>query len=235
MRREGRNLSEADQTLTILKSGVVGKDFAPPDPCSVNGDIVYRARYDGGREECTIDFMDLDEQYVVIPQSATPTSQIASTAATKAYCKPNGCANPACESGNHAGMQCSKCRWAKYCSAACQKSHWKAHKPNCKSISLNDELMYGRPEYIYNKKESMTPKPKRWDVKSVNGDKLVLEIDTGCFGACHYDYGVLRDPTLLAMVNEYFPSGTGCSVDVQKRANGADVIVAVFNEPAPPS
>ncbi|KAJ6571347.1 hypothetical protein B0H19DRAFT_1129786 [Mycena capillaripes] len=28
---------------------------------------------------------------------------------------------------------CSRCQSAKYCSKACQKAHWKTHKPHCKS------------------------------------------------------------------------------------------------------
>ena len=31
--------------------------------------------------------------------------------------------------------RCSSCKTAIYCSETCQKSHWKSHKPVCKSIS----------------------------------------------------------------------------------------------------
>lgn len=43
------------------------------------------------------------------------------------------CSNPACEeAGRHL---CSNCAEAGYCSAACQKAHWAAHKIECKSTT----------------------------------------------------------------------------------------------------
>ena len=47
------------------------------------------------------------------------------------------CGNPDCgvfvTSTNGAGL-CSACRGTVYCSTACQKAHWKAHKAQCKEI-----------------------------------------------------------------------------------------------------
>ena len=34
-----------------------------------------------------------------------------------------------------AGKQCSSCKSAVYCSADCQRAHWKAHKTDCKRIT----------------------------------------------------------------------------------------------------
>ena len=33
---------------------------------------------------------------------------------------------------NYRCEQCSRCEAVVYCSVECQKSHWKAHKPNCR-------------------------------------------------------------------------------------------------------
>ena len=46
-------------------------------------------------------------------------------------------------------MKCSRCKSVFYCSKECQKSHWKAHKPNCKSPSeipkADDALKFPQP------------------------------------------------------------------------------------------
>lgn len=39
-----------------------------------------------------------------------------------------------CGSGSLATMLCSACRQARYCSQACQRSHWKSHKADCKAV-----------------------------------------------------------------------------------------------------
>ena len=41
------------------------------------------------------------------------------------------CANPSCE-GGEGKFKCSACSTVAYCSPACQKSHWPAHKGDCK-------------------------------------------------------------------------------------------------------
>lgn len=41
-------------------------------------------------------------------------------------------------------QNCSKCKATKYCSAACQQSHFKFHKHNCKSFQVADEEKRGR-------------------------------------------------------------------------------------------
>jgi len=33
-------------------------------------------------------------------------------------------------------LVCGKCRMVSYCSAACQKEDWRAHKPQCKNSSV---------------------------------------------------------------------------------------------------
>lgn len=45
-------------------------------------------------------------------------------------CPANLCSNSVC-TRTDAGFLCSKCRLARYCSHACQKAHWKQHKPEC--------------------------------------------------------------------------------------------------------
>jgi len=50
-----------------------------------------------------------------------------------------GCWSPRCRSmatpaeDTLGTLECSQCLVAKYCSAACQKAHWKAHKAACKT------------------------------------------------------------------------------------------------------
>jgi hypothetical protein len=34
---------------------------------------------------------------------------------------------------------CSVCNAARYCGPACQKLHWKAHKPECKRIAAESK------------------------------------------------------------------------------------------------
>ena len=38
-------------------------------------------------------------------------------------------------SGNTKLLACSGCHAARYCSPACQRSHWKVHKPGCKAAA----------------------------------------------------------------------------------------------------
>lgn len=50
-----------------------------------------------------------------------------------------GCWNPQCRNMTAPAedtlsvQDCSACATAHYCSRACQKAHWKAHKPACQS------------------------------------------------------------------------------------------------------
>ena len=52
------------------------------------------------------------------------------------------CAHPACttadgpsEASMRRGRQCSGCRLARYCGAACQKADWRAHKAACRELA----------------------------------------------------------------------------------------------------
>ena len=38
---------------------------------------------------------------------------------------------------------CSVCQAARYCGAACQKLHWKTHKPECKRIKAESDAVKG--------------------------------------------------------------------------------------------
>ena len=51
-----------------------------------------------------------------------------------------------CASCHKAGslQSCSKCKTTKYCSTSCQQSHFKYHKPNCKSSQMPDPKKRGR-------------------------------------------------------------------------------------------
>ncbi|KAK6825731.1 hypothetical protein PG987_013225 [Apiospora arundinis] len=51
------------------------------------------------------------------------------------------CGNPSCRLGDSVGteklMRCSGCHVTTYCSHACQKTHWRAHKLYCKHVATN--------------------------------------------------------------------------------------------------
>ncbi|KAK7980080.1 hypothetical protein PG989_012537 [Apiospora arundinis] len=51
------------------------------------------------------------------------------------------CGNPYCRLGDNVGteklMRCSGCHVTTYCSHACQKTHWRAHKFYCKHVATN--------------------------------------------------------------------------------------------------
>ena len=39
------------------------------------------------------------------------------------------CANPGC--AGRGLKACARCQSVRYCSVACQRAHWRAHKPSC--------------------------------------------------------------------------------------------------------
>ena len=47
-----------------------------------------------------------------------------------------------CEQKDEGGklLKCSKCHWALYCDASCQKAHWDIHKPECKVLRTNPKV-----------------------------------------------------------------------------------------------
>ena len=47
-------------------------------------------------------------------------------------------------SGNAKLLTCSGCHVARYCNPACQRSHWKVHKPGCKAAAALN-VPAGRP------------------------------------------------------------------------------------------
>ncbi|VDB90041.1 unnamed protein product [Peniophora sp. CBMAI 1063] len=52
--------------------------------------------------------------------------------------KKTTCGNPGCDHEDTSSTPlkaCSKCHSIRYCSSACQKAHWKAHKKSCSSFS----------------------------------------------------------------------------------------------------
>ena len=52
------------------------------------------------------------------------------------------CANPACPRQAKQRIDllaCARCKAVRYCNAACQRAHWKAHKPACKKLRAVDE------------------------------------------------------------------------------------------------
>ena len=42
---------------------------------------------------------------------------------------------PACPCGKPASTKCGRCRVARYCSAACQRKHWRDHRPRCEKLA----------------------------------------------------------------------------------------------------
>jgi len=64
---------------------------------------------------------------VPLPISSPPTS---SPPPPTCNCVHTHCVQ--CGEKDHL-MVCSRCRTVSYCSSACQKNHWRLHKPNCKT------------------------------------------------------------------------------------------------------
>lgn len=63
-------------------------------------------------------------------QSVDPNSELYKYCFNLAYLK--FCANPQCPNPQGECTQnCSRCKKAYYCSADCQRAHWKSHKSNC--------------------------------------------------------------------------------------------------------
>jgi hypothetical protein len=57
---------------------------------------------------------------------------------------PDACNNPACSNGSglseaqlvgHKSCICGGCLQGRYCGKACQKQHWKQHKPVCRALA----------------------------------------------------------------------------------------------------
>ena len=44
------------------------------------------------------------------------------------------CANPSCGASGAGLRRCADCGSVLYCSAACQRAHWKAHKAECRRL-----------------------------------------------------------------------------------------------------
>lgn len=68
-------------------------------------------------------------------EAIQPTSEIFNLCMNLAYI-PNGgklCAHDKCRSEN-CTKRCGRCKKVNYCSAECQKAHWKSHKPECKPV-----------------------------------------------------------------------------------------------------
>ncbi|EME77804.1 uncharacterized protein MYCFIDRAFT_179288 [Pseudocercospora fijiensis CIRAD86] len=49
------------------------------------------------------------------------------------------------KSASDALLMCSKCHWALYCDASCQKAHWEIHKRECKVLTSNPKACSGPP------------------------------------------------------------------------------------------
>ena len=80
-------LSEVEQTLTILRTGIVGRDIHPDEEgCYLEGGVGYVVQYanDNG-SPCSIGFEELDDHYEVVPSEIqTDTQALASRETMKA-------------------------------------------------------------------------------------------------------------------------------------------------------
>ena len=233
LRREGRVLSEAEQTLTIIRSGIVGRDIHPDEEgCYLEGGVGYVVQFanDDDGSHCSIGFEELDDHYEVVPSEIhTDTRAVASHEAMKAYCSPKTCFNPRCNGEREADKKCARCKWATYCSQECQMMHWKAHKRECSSVTTANNYMFGRPDFTKNKEKYKCP-PIRYDVDDVKGS--ILTLSTTIMGKKAIREFTCEQHDILETVIAYFENGRGCSVDIQREADGSDIVSAVYNESA---
>lgn len=228
LRREGRILSEAEQTLTILRSGIVGEDIRLGDDEGWyrEGGVGYVAQFLNSESPCSFGHEELDDHYEVVSSGiSTDVHSPGSKEAMKAYCHPTTCFNTSCQGGNPADKRCARCRWATYCSQECQKIHWKAHKRECANLVESNNFMFGRESYKKNK-DHYKPPAIRYDV--VGAKMLNLSLCTTIMGK-----KAIRDiscnPDIFRTVTAFLENGKGCSVDVERQADGTDVVTAAYN------
>lgn len=104
----------------------------------------------------------------------------------------------------------------------CQMMHWKAHKRECSSVTTANNYMFGKPGYTKNKEKYECP-PIRYDVVDVKGSKLSLsKTIMGKTGIREFTC----EQDILETVIAYFENGRGCSVDIQREADGRDIVSA---------
>ena len=104
----------------------------------------------------------------------------------------------------------------------CQMMHWKAHIRECGSVTTANNYMFGKPGYTKNKEKYECP-PIRYDVVDVKGSKLSLsKTIMGKTGIREFTC----EQDILETVIAYFENGRGCSVDIQREADGRDIVSA---------
>ncbi|KAJ1486246.1 hypothetical protein T484DRAFT_1790382 [Baffinella frigidus] len=73
--------------------------------------------------------------------------------------------------------QCSTCKRVVYCGAACQKQHWKTHKPDCQAPRAEppQDRQFMRSQFA-NQNATLSPS-QRWDlVNQANQRKDYAEV-----------------------------------------------------------
>ena len=80
--------------------------------------------------------------------AAGPAAASTSTAATAAPrppkpCAPRVCANPECGATTGSLRRCGGCAAVRYCSEACSRAHWRAHKAECRRLVAEQQAAAG--------------------------------------------------------------------------------------------
>ena len=93
---------------------------------------------------------------------------------------------------NNPPLRCSRCKLTFYCSASCQQTHWKEHKPDCRSVKYMRNLCEGLGGAII---------PSKQQEGGDDGAELAAAVNSEC-GICLQEE--MKDPVVLEKCKHAF-------------------------------